>query len=101
MQFDMMGITDGPLRDWYGQLMFTNEGDSTAACGRLFPAPSLPGPSRRYNATAADIAAHFFHWFAADPAQERTLPVRSLVRATDTSVEAGPDNLLMTRRGKC
>jgi hypothetical protein len=23
--FDMMGITDGPLRDWYGQLMFTND----------------------------------------------------------------------------
>jgi hypothetical protein len=21
--FDMMGITDGPLRDWYGRLMFT------------------------------------------------------------------------------
>ena len=25
--FDMMGIADGPLRDWYGRLMFTNEGD--------------------------------------------------------------------------
>ncbi len=25
--FDFMGITDGPLRDWYGGLMFTNEGD--------------------------------------------------------------------------
>jgi cytochrome P450 len=25
--FDMMGITDGPLRDWYGRLMFTTEGD--------------------------------------------------------------------------
>ena len=24
--FDVMGITDGPLRDWYSQLMFTNEG---------------------------------------------------------------------------
>ena len=26
--FDMMGITDGRLRDWYGRLMFTTEGDS-------------------------------------------------------------------------
>ena len=25
--FDLMGITSGPLRDWYGGLMFTNEGD--------------------------------------------------------------------------
>ena len=24
--FDLMGIADGPLRDWYGSLMFTNEG---------------------------------------------------------------------------
>ena len=24
--FDMMGITDGPLRDWYGRLMFTHRG---------------------------------------------------------------------------
>ncbi len=24
--FDVMGITDGPLRDWYSRLMFTNEG---------------------------------------------------------------------------
>src|SRR6476659_8338096 len=26
--FDLMGIEDGPLRDWYGGLMFTNEGDA-------------------------------------------------------------------------
>lgn len=25
--FDVMGIDSGPLRDWYGGLMFTNEGD--------------------------------------------------------------------------
>jgi cytochrome P450 len=25
--FDLMAITDGPLRDWYGRLMFTTEGD--------------------------------------------------------------------------
>ena len=25
--FDILGIVDGPLRDWYGGLMFTNEGD--------------------------------------------------------------------------
>src|SRR5262245_11040225 len=25
--FDMMGISDGPLRNWYGKLMFTTEGE--------------------------------------------------------------------------
>ena len=25
--FDAMGVTDGPLREWYGALMFTNEGE--------------------------------------------------------------------------
>lgn len=25
--FDIMGITEGPLRDWYSKLMFTTEGD--------------------------------------------------------------------------
>jgi cytochrome P450 len=25
--FDMMGIADGPLRDWYARIMFTTEGD--------------------------------------------------------------------------
>src|SRR5689334_21297749 len=25
--FDVMGIGEGPLRAWYGSLMFTNEGD--------------------------------------------------------------------------
>ena len=24
--FDLMGITEGPLRDWYSGIMFTNEG---------------------------------------------------------------------------
>ena len=32
--FDLMGIDDGPLRDWYGRLMFTTEGESTAASAR-------------------------------------------------------------------
>ena len=26
--FDALGITDGPLRRWYGSLMFTNEGEA-------------------------------------------------------------------------
>src|SRR5215471_9837813 len=26
--FDMVGISDGPLREWYSSLMFTNEGEA-------------------------------------------------------------------------
>jgi cytochrome P450 len=33
--FDRMGIGDGPLRRWYGSLMFTNEGDEHARLRRL------------------------------------------------------------------
>ena len=33
--FDFMGIEDGPLRRWYGSLMFTNEGPHHARLRRL------------------------------------------------------------------
>lgn len=32
--FDMMGV-EGPLREWYGELMFTNEGEAHARLRRL------------------------------------------------------------------
>ena len=30
--FDLLGISEGPLRRWYGSLMFTNEGDNHGRC---------------------------------------------------------------------
>jgi cytochrome P450 len=33
--FDMMGIDDGPLREWYGSLMFTTEGQTHVRLRRL------------------------------------------------------------------
>jgi cytochrome P450 len=33
--FDQIGVPDGPLRTWYGQLMFTNEGERHARMRRL------------------------------------------------------------------
>ena len=33
--FDRMGITKGPLRSWYGALMFTNDGASHDRLRRL------------------------------------------------------------------
>lgn len=67
--FDAMGITDGPLRDWYGGLMFTNDGDvhkrlrslvsraftpkSAEGCG-----PPRPRWQRRPSATARRICSN-------------------------------------------
>jgi cytochrome P450 len=40
--FDLMGITEGPLRRWYGSLMFTNEGDAHGRLRRLVNAAFKP-----------------------------------------------------------
>ena len=40
--FDLMGITEGPLRRWYGSLMFTNEGDEHGRLRRLVSAAFKP-----------------------------------------------------------
>jgi cytochrome P450 len=40
--FDLMGITEGPLRRWYGSLMFTNEGDQHGRLRRLVIAAFKP-----------------------------------------------------------
>jgi len=40
--FDLMEITGGPLRRWYGSLMFTNEGEEHARLRRLVSAAFKP-----------------------------------------------------------
>jgi hypothetical protein len=45
--FDMMGITDGPLRDWYSRLMFTTEGDYHRRIRSLVSRGLDPGLPRR------------------------------------------------------
>jgi hypothetical protein len=44
--FDLMGIADGPLRDWYGGIMFTNDGRPTAGCAPWWQGRSPHAPSR-------------------------------------------------------
>jgi cytochrome P450 len=51
--FDLMGITHGPLRDWYGGLMFTNEG---AAHNRLRALVSRAFTPRAVEALRTDAA---------------------------------------------
>lgn len=55
--FDMMGITEGPLRDWYGELMFTTEGDYHRRIRSLVSRAFTPRSVEALRSTAADMAA--------------------------------------------
>jgi cytochrome P450 len=55
--FDMMGITDGYLRDWYGQIMFTTEGDYHRRIRSLVSRAFTPRSVEALRASAADMAA--------------------------------------------
>ena len=55
--FDMMGISDGPLRDWYGRLMFTTEGDYHRRIRSLVSRAFTPRSVEALRASAADMAA--------------------------------------------
>ena len=54
--FDVMGITDGPLRDWYGRLMFTTEGDYHRRVRSLVSRAFTPRSVGALQAAAADMA---------------------------------------------
>jgi cytochrome P450 len=55
--FDAMGITQGPLRDWYGALMFTNDGVKHDRLRRLVSKAFTPRAAARLRPTAAAFVA--------------------------------------------
>ncbi|WP_029115673.1 cytochrome P450 [Mycobacterium sp. URHB0044] len=55
--FDLMGIADGPLRDWYGSLMFTTEGDYHRRIRSVVSRAFTPRSVDALRTTAADMAA--------------------------------------------
>jgi cytochrome P450 len=55
--FDMMGITDGPLRDWYGRLMFTTEGDYHRRIRSVVSRAFTPRSVGALRAAAAEMGA--------------------------------------------
>ena len=55
--FDLMGIADGPLRNWYGKLMFTTEGDYHRRIRSLVSRAFTPRSVEALRTTAADMAA--------------------------------------------
>jgi cytochrome P450 len=56
--FDMMGITEGPLRDWYGSLMFTTEGEYHRRIRSLVSRAFTPRSVEALRATAVEMAAN-------------------------------------------
>lgn len=55
--FDMLGVPDGPLRDWYGNLMFTTEGATHHRLRRLVSKAFTPSSVERLRALTAELAA--------------------------------------------
>lgn len=53
--FDAMGITQGALRDWYGSLMFTNDGVEHDRLRRLVSKAFTPRATARLRTTAAAL----------------------------------------------
>ena len=55
--FDLMGVTEGPLREWYGGLMFTNEGDAHHRLRALVARAFTPKAVEAIRSTTAELAA--------------------------------------------
>jgi cytochrome P450 len=55
--FDMMGITQGPLRDWYSSIMFTNEGAAHHRMRSLVGKAFSPRSVEAMRRTAAALVA--------------------------------------------
>ena len=55
--FDLMGITEGQLREWYGRLMFTNEGDVHHRLRSLVARAFTPRAVEALRADTAGLAA--------------------------------------------
>lgn len=55
--FDYLGIEDGPLRQWYSSLMFTNEGDAHHRLRRLAARVFTPRSVERHRELAGSLAA--------------------------------------------
>jgi hypothetical protein len=83
--FDAMGIGEGPLRDWYGRLMFTNEGEAHRRLRLLVQKAFTPRAVDTIRAAAAAMAAESYAPVRAAGsgdlvASAKTLPLRVICR---------------------
>jgi cytochrome P450 len=58
--FDMMGITEGPLRRWYASMMLTNEGDAHGRLRRLVSGAFKPKAVDALRAPTCEIVGQAF-----------------------------------------
>jgi cytochrome P450 len=58
--FDAVGITDGPLREWFGSLMFTNEGERHRRLRSLVQKAFTPRAVDAIRGTAREMADEAF-----------------------------------------
>jgi hypothetical protein len=83
--FDVMGIGDGPLREWYGSLMFTNEGDVHRRLRLLVQKAFTPRAVDAIRAAAVEMAAESYAPLRTDGegdlvAASKWLPLRVICR---------------------
>ena len=83
--FDLVGIDEGPLRDWYGELMFTNEGATHRRLRLLVQKAFTPRSVDAIRSTAAEMAAESFAPLRSEGAGDlveasATLPLRVICR---------------------
>jgi hypothetical protein len=80
--FDLMGIRDGPLRDWYGGIMFTNDGPAHDRLRTLVSRAFTPRTVEGLRRTAAGLAAEAMNLDGhADLVERfRLLPTRMMCR---------------------
>ncbi len=64
--FDFMGIDDGPLRRWYGSLMFTNEGPHHSRLRRLVSRAFTPRSVERLRQETMKLVADAYDDIDAD-----------------------------------
>lgn len=83
--FDLMGIGDGPLRRWYGSLMFTNEGPTHKRLRSLVSRAFTPRAAEAMRSHARSLAEVAFEPIAAAGggdliARVADLPMRVMCR---------------------
>ena len=64
--FDLMGIVDGPLREWYGGLMFTNEGETHDRLRKLVSRAFTPRSAEKLRREAGERASQTVTTLVAD-----------------------------------
>jgi len=83
--FDAVGVTDGPLRDWFGSLMFTNEGPAHRRLRSLVQKAFTPRSVVAIRDAASAMADESFAGVRAEGsgdlvAAATTLPLRVICR---------------------